>query len=164
MIAIKAENAPSEAEVKAAFLLNFPKYVEWPPEVFAEANSPIVIAIFGGDKVADLCSAMSEGKVINGHPVRLVRLTEVDQCRDCQILFVGSDESRRLPEILAKVRGSNVLTVGESDNFIEQGGIINLVRRDRRVVLEVNLDGARQTELKISSKLLAVATVIGGKK
>jgi hypothetical protein len=158
------EGVPSEAQLKAAFLFNFLKYVEWPATAFSSTNSPIVIAILGDDTVADEFSAMNQRKVIEGHLVQLVRVTTVEQSRDCQILFIGSQESRRLADMLPKLRGLNILTVGESDQFIDQGGMINLARRDRRVLLEVNMDAIRQTELKISSKLLALAAVKGGKK
>jgi len=77
---------------------------------------------------------------------------------------VGASDSRKMPDILSALKDANVLTVGETDQFLEQGGMINLARRDRRIGLEVNLDATRQTQLKISSKLMALATVKGGKK
>jgi hypothetical protein len=159
-----AETALSEAQLKSAFLLNFPKYVDWPPNDFPQPNGPIVVGIFGGENVVAEFSTMSEGKVVDGHPIKFVRVTTIAQCRGCHILFVGSSESRQTPEILSSLKGANVLTVGESEQFIEQGGMINLARRDRRIALEVNLDATRQTQLKISSKLMALATVKGGKK
>jgi hypothetical protein len=158
------DTAPSEAQVKAAFLLNFPKYVEWPATAFAETNSPIVVAILDADSVADEFSTMSEGRIIDGHPVRLQRITALEQCHGCHILFIGSARTRKLPDLLPKLRGLNVLTVGESDDFLDVGGMINLARRDRRITLEVNMDSVREARLKVSSKLLALATVKGGKK
>jgi hypothetical protein len=159
-----ADVTPSEAQLKAAFLLNFPKYVDWPPSDFPQPDGPIVVGIFGGENVVAEFSTMSEGKIVEGHPVKFVRVITIPQCRECHILFVGSSESRKMPEILSSLKGANVLTVGESDQFIEQGGMINLARRDRRIALEVNLEATRQTQLKISSKLMALATVKGGKK
>jgi len=156
--------APSEAQVKAAFLLNFPKYVEWPGSAFAETNSPIIVGIFDSEEVAGEFSAMSQGKIVDGHPIQFVCVTSIPQCRDCHILFIGASATRKLPEILKSLQGANVLTVGDIDDFIDHGGMINLARRDRRIVLEVSLDATRQTQLKISSKLMALATVKGGKK
>jgi hypothetical protein len=158
------ETDPSEAQVKAAFLLNFPKYVDWPAEAFPETNSPIVIAIYGDDEVANEFSTMSAGRVIGGHPVQLVRLTSLEPFSNCHILFVGGGQSRKLSEALEKFHGLNVLTVGESVGFLEQGGMINLVRRDRLISLEVNLDSLRGSGLKVSSRLLSLATVKGGGK
>jgi hypothetical protein len=156
--------APSEAQVKAAFLLNFPKYVEWPATTFSETNSPIVVGIMENEDVAGEFSTMSAEKVVDGHPIKFVRVASVPQCRECNILFVGSAAARKLPEILSSLQGANVLTVGEIDDFNERGGMINLARRDRRIVLEVNLDATRRAQLKVSSKLMALATVKGGKK
>jgi hypothetical protein len=155
---------PSEAQVKAAFLLNFPKYVTWPGTALSESNSPIVVGIIDDEEVASEFSTMSAGKVVDGHPIQLVRVTSIPQCRDCHILFIGSTATRKLPEILPSLQAVNVLAVGESDEFIDRGGMINLARRDRRIVIEVNLDAIHQTQLKISSKLMALATVKGGKK
>jgi hypothetical protein len=158
------EAAPSEAQLKAAFLLNFPKYIEWPPTDLAQPDGPIVVGILGGEDIVAEFSLMSQGRTINGHPIQLVRVTTIPQCRECHILFVGSAESRKMPEILRSLKGTNVLTVGESEQFIAQGGMINLARRERRIALEVNLDATRKTELKISSKLMALSTVKGERK
>ena len=164
LVSRAGDSGPSEPQLKAAFLLNFPKYVQWPSNALAETNSPIVVGIVGNDNVAQEFAAMSQGKVIEGHPIRLLRPATAAQCHGCQILFVGAGETRKLPEIAGQLKGSSILTVGESDEFIDQGGMINLARRERRIVLEVNLDATRQSELKISSKLMALATVKGGKK
>jgi hypothetical protein len=158
------DEAPSEAQVKAAFLLNFPKYVEWPVATFPQSNSPIAVGIMDSEEVAGEFSKMSDGRVVEGHPIKFVRVTLISQCCECQILYVGSSEARKLPEILSSVEGANVLTVGESDGFTDRGGMINLARRERRIVLEVNLDAAHKSQLKISSKLMALATVKGGRK
>lgn len=159
-----AESAPSEAQVKAAFLLNFPKYVEWPATAFSQTNSPIVVAILDADSVASEFSSMSKGRMVDGRPIRFQRITSLEQCRGCHILFVGSGQTRKLPDLLPRLREWNILMVGESDDFLSVGGMINLALRERQVVLEVNLDSIRAGGLKVSSKLLALAAVKGGKK
>ena len=156
--------AHSEPQMKAAFLLNFPKYVEWPPESLPEPASPIVFAIEGDEAVANELAAMIAGKNFEGHPIQLVRNPSPEKCLECQILFIGSDEARKTAEIVKQLKCASVLTVGESEQFMNEGGMINLARRERRIVLEVNLEATRQTELKISSKLMALATVKGGRK
>ena len=156
--------APSEPQLKAAFLLNFPKYIEWPAASFPEPNTPIVIAILGDEAVASEFAGMSNGKSVDGHPIQLVRVTNAAQCRDCHIVFIGAEETRKTAEIVKELQGTDVLTVGENEQFMDMGGMINLSRRERRIVLEVNLEATRQTELRISSKLMALATVKGGKK
>jgi hypothetical protein len=154
----------SEAQLKAAFLLNFPKYVEWPPASLAEPSSPIVVAILGDENVASEFATMSNGKLVDGHPIQLVRNPTVAQCLECHVLFIGMDEARKTLEIINLLNHASILTVGESEEFTDQGGMINLALRERRVVLEVNLNAAQQTDLKISSKLMALATVKRGKK
>ena len=86
-----------------------------------------------------------------------------DECVNCHILFVGSAEPREISAVLAKTRDVSVLTVGQNDEFLEKGGIINLTQNDRRIRLEINLRSARQANLKMSSKLLSVADAVKGK-
>ena len=160
----RGDVAPPEPQMKAAFLLNFPKYVEWPAASFPSPTSPILIAILGDEKVATEFAALCEGKVVEGHPIKLIRNPTAAQFLECHILFIGSNEPRKTAEIVSQLKLANILTVGESDQFIDEGGMINLALRERRIVLEVNLDATRQTELKISSKLMALAKVKGGKK
>jgi hypothetical protein len=93
-----------------------------------------------------------------------VRNPSPKECLECQILFIGSDAARKTAEIVKQLKCASVLTVGESEQFMNEGGMINLARRERRIVLEVNLEATRQTELKISSKLMALAAVKGGRK
>ena len=150
----------SEAQVKAAFLANFPKYVDWPAEAFAKTNSPIVIAVLGGNKLGDELSKMVAGKTIEGHPLFMNLVTKDEEITvGCHILFVGAAERQRFPAILKKMGKAPVLTVGESDDFLADGGIINLSKQDKRISLVVNLAAARKAGLRISSKLLNVAHV-----
>jgi hypothetical protein len=158
------EAAASEAQVKAAFLLHFPKYVDWPANAFPETNSPVVVGVLGDEDVADEFSAMSAGKVIDGHPIRLIRAPTIAQCSHCHIVFIGMRERRGWAGLLSKAAGLKVLTVGESNGFLGEGGMINLARYERRISLEVNLDSIRRSDLKLSSRLLAIATVEGEKK
>jgi hypothetical protein len=104
------------------------------------------------------------GRTIGGRPVQLKRITKEDQIgTDCQILFIANAERQRVPAILEKVKGTGILTVGESDDFLDKGGIVNLVHRDRKIRLQINLDAARQSQLKISTRLLIVADAVKGK-
>jgi hypothetical protein len=153
---------PSEDQVKAAFLLNFPKYVEWPAEIFAATNSPITLATLGDTSLGEELREMVKDRIVNGRPLVFTVLTE-NAVHDCHILFVPEAAQRRLPAILEKLKGASVLTVGESDDFLDTGGAVSLVRRERRIRMEVNLAAAKQARLKISSKLLSVADVVKGK-
>jgi hypothetical protein len=162
---LATEVAPLDFQVKAAFLVNFPKYMDWPSAAFAGTNSPITVAIFGDDNVAGEFGNMIEGgRTVSGRPVLLKRITKEEQIgTDCQILFIASSERQRIPEILEKVKGTGILTVGENEDFLEKGGVINLVHRDRKIRLQINLDAAGRAHLKISTRLLMAADVVRGK-
>lgn len=153
-------------QVKAAFMVNFPKYVDWPADAFPSTNSPITVAVFGDDNVAhEFQNMIQGGLVIDGHPVMLKRMqSESDLAGGFQILFIATSERARVATILEKLKGSPVLLVGESDNFLEQGGMVNLVPKNRKIRLQINLAAARQARLKISSRLLVAADVVKGKE
>jgi hypothetical protein len=158
-----AEPAFTEYQVKALFLLNFTRYVEWPAASFAETNTPIVIALYGEDKFGDELKKAVEGKLVSGRTI-VIRPVEKDEDADkCHLLYLSISDKKRLGEILAKVKALPVLTVGQTDQFMEQGGMINFVKKEGRVRLEINLDAARLANLQISSKLLSVADVVKGK-
>jgi len=164
--AAKAQDAaPQDFQVKAAYLVNFPKYVVWPPTAFAGTNSPITVAIFGDDNVAAEFRRMIQGgRTVDGHPFVLKRVTkEAEIGDDCHILFIARSEHQQVPAILEKIKGSAILTVGEGDDFLELGGIVRLVHRDRKIRLHVNLSATGQSRLKISSRLLVVADAVQGK-
>ena len=153
-------------QVKAAFLVNFPKYVDWPTTAFSGTNTSITVAVFGDDNVAnEFQNMIQSGLVIDGHPVILKRIkSDVEITGSCQILFVANSERSRVSAILEKLKGSPVLLVGDSDNFLEQGGMINMVPKNRKVRLQINLGAAREASLKISSRLLVAADVVKGKE
>ena len=162
--AVAAEGqTPLESKVKAAFLINFAKYVEWPAEAFAETNSPVVLAIELESKVTGEIQKAIAGRTVNGREIVLKCLAAGEDSGVCHIRFISAAEQHRSPNLLAKLKVGGVLTVGESDEFLELGGIINLARRDQKIALEVNLAAADKARIKVSSKLLAVATVVKGK-
>jgi hypothetical protein len=158
-----AEPAFTEYQVKALFLLNFTRYVEWPAASFAETNTPIVIALYGEDKFGDELKKAVESKLVAGRTIVIRPVENDDEAAKCHLLYLNVSDKKRLGEILAKVKGLPVLTVGQTDQFMEQGGMINFVKKEGRVRLEINLDAARQANLQISSKLLSVADVVKGK-
>src|SRR5215469_12005316 len=104
-------------QVKAAFLVNFPKYIDWPADTFAGTNASITVAVFGDDNVAnEFQNMIQSGLVIDGHPVVLKRIkSEADITGGFQILFIATSERARVSAILEKLKGAPVLLVGESD-------------------------------------------------
>jgi len=152
--------ASSECEAKAGFLLNFLKYVEWPPTTESDTNAPLQICLIGKDRFGTSLSSLMKSKTIDGRTVVLEHCDGECAWRQCRLLFISGRENRKVEETLAAVKGLPVLTVGETEEFLEEGGMISLVMRDKAVRLEINLAAAEAAKLKISSRLLALADVV----
>jgi len=150
-----------EYRIKAAYIFNFAKFVTWPSVAFAAPEAPIVIGILGKDPFGAELDQTVAGKAIEKRQLVVKRLTEADSWEGCHILFVASSERRRLPQILEKLGTASVLTVGEAEGFTEGGGMVQFVQHENNIRFEINLAAAEAARLKISSKLLQVATVRG---
>jgi hypothetical protein len=150
----------SEYQVKAAYLYNFAKFVEWPPDSFASVPPNFQICIIGADPFGEELRNLTRDKAVNGHTFQVRAVVDAQQAKSCQILFIASSEQKQSKRILTALTGTSVLTVGESDGFAEQGGMINFFLQDGRVRFEVNPKAAEQARLKVSSKLLSVAKVM----
>jgi len=151
------ENRPSEYEVKAAFLFNFAKFVQWPASAVPPGASPIVIGVLGENPFHGDLQRTIENKKVDDHPLVARDLHSASEAAHCHILFICASEAGRLPEILDQLQGKSVLTVADMDHFTESGGMIRFVLRESRVRFEINNEAARRAKLKISSKLLALA-------
>jgi hypothetical protein len=154
----------TEYQVKALFLLNFTKYVDWPTNTFAATNTPITIGVYGKNDFGDDLQTAVAGRCVNGRSIVIRQLDGTNDLAGCQILFISPSEENRQGEILALVKALPVLTVGETDQFLQQGGAIHFLKKESKVRLEINLEAARLANLKISSKLLNVADLVKGKK
>jgi hypothetical protein len=161
------EKASVEYKVKAAYLLNFAKFVEWPTNRFPTATSPIKVGVLGKDPFGPDLDRIMEGRVIDGRKPEIIRASEPEAGLDCHIVFVSSSERRRFPEIIETLHKANVLTVGEHEQFVQQGGIIRFflhddpVRSESTVRFEINAPAAQKAGLRISSKLLQIAKPYG---
>jgi hypothetical protein len=147
--------APNEYRVKAAFILNFARFIEWPGDGYGEGGT-LVVGIVGDDPFGGSLDQLN-GTTVNGHRIVIRRLKAGDYLKACQILFVGSSERNRLGKILESVRGGSVLTIGELPQFNQAGGIIKFVIQDNKVRFEINDGAASQARLRVSSKLLALS-------
>ena len=157
----EASTAPSEYEVKAAYLYHFAKFVEWPPQAGQAAPDIFVITILGEDPFGGVLDDMLDGKVVDGRRVVVHRTHRADEVRDSRILFISDSEQPHLPAILKRLEGAATLTVGEMDRFAERGGVIRFRTERSRVRLEINLAVAERARLKISSELLKLARIVG---
>lgn len=150
-----ASPQPLEYQVKAAFLLNFPKFVQWPTAAFEDASSPIAICILGNDPFGATLDRLVEGETVNGRKLVVRRIHHAPAPGSCQVLFIGRSEPDA-SKVLAGV-GPGVLTVGEGEDFLDQGGIVAFVIENRRVRFDINQAAAARASLVLSSRLLNVA-------
>jgi hypothetical protein len=157
--ATQAESA-TEYQVKAAFLFNFAKFVEWPPEAFASADASLQICVLGQDPFGHDFEEVIADKTVNGHRLEVIHPSGVPQAKACQLIFVASSDKQQVRDILRGLRGASVLTVGDMTGFARMGGIINFVLDESRVRFEINVKAAERAHLKISARLLTVAKTI----
>ncbi len=146
-----------EYDVKAAFLYNFAKFVDWPSTAFPEPNSTFRICVLGKDPFGGSLQSAVGGEEIAGHKLTVVRTDSLPKPAGCQILFVSRSERDQLPQVLAAVKDAPVLTVADTQGFLEQGGIINFLIEGSKVRFEINNEAANRAGIKISSKLLQLA-------
>jgi hypothetical protein len=152
-------SSSSEYSLKAVFLYNFVRFIDWPVSAFHGKNDPLVIGIVGPDPFGSLLYEAVAGESYHGRPIRVDHYNDPRRIGRCQLLFVGSVNADRLDQILAAVAGRNVLTVGETQRFLSHGGMIALTTEKNRVGLHINVASLQNTQLNVSSKLLQVAQV-----
>jgi hypothetical protein len=159
---IHAQEAPTEYQVKAAYLFNFLKFVEWPGDPIANTNGHWVIGIVGDDPFGDDLTQIVSGKTVQGHELLVRRFQSGEDLRACHVLFISASEKKHLSPMLAALSGSSVLTVGDMDHFIESGGMIQFVMEEKRVRFAIDVGAAGRARLKVSSKLLSLARTVTG--
>ena len=162
--AYAGQRTPHEYEVKAAFLYNFAKFVVWPKDAFPERESPIVIGVLGDDPFGPVLEEVIEGKTVNNRALAIRRFRRTSDVVGCHVLFISPSEGRRLVEIFGEINLDHVLTVGDCRDFAASGGNIGFYMEDKKVRIEVNLEAAERANLRISSKLLNVARVVGSEE
>ena len=155
-----APPAPTEYEIKALFLYHFAGFVTWPPEAFADAQSPLVIGIVGEDPFGSYLVDAIAKESAQGRPLAIAHFAHARDIGVCHILFVSPSAADELEEIVARLRGRAVLTVGETENFARRGGVVRFLTTNNRTRFRINLTAAKEANIVISSKLLRMADVI----
>jgi hypothetical protein len=154
-------SASREYNIKAVFLYNFTQFVEWPSNTFNNPETPFVIGILGDDPFHSYIDETVVGEKVKGHAIVIKRYQNVNDVKNCQILFISSKEAGRIKEILFAVQNRNILTVSDIPNFATNGGMICLTTKDNKIKLQINPSSAKAADLNISSKLLHVAEIVG---
>jgi hypothetical protein len=146
-----------EYQIKAAYLYNFAKFVEWPSRCFTNNHAPLVIGVFGPNPFGEELQAIASKHQIDGRPIVIQPVATVAAAAGVHLLFFSAQDDDRVAGALSALKGASVLTVGESDQFAAAGGVINLVRDTNKVRFEINALAAEQQGLKISAQLLKLA-------
>jgi len=155
-----AETAISrEYQIKAVFLFNFAQFVKWPPVSFARADEPFRIGILGDDPFDGFLDETVRNEKVNGHSLVIQRCERVEDAKGCQILFISRSESQRMGSILASLKGRNILTVGDTTEFIRNGGLIRFFVEENKIHFKINLQAVKRAHLSISSKVLRLAEI-----
>lgn len=149
---------PSRADqVKAVFLFNFTRFVDWPPASLGAAGEPFVIGVLGPNPFGAYLKAVVSGESVGSHPILVKEFSTAASVSDCHILFINTTA---VAPVVRLLHNRSILTVGNQDNFATSGGIIRFFIQNNKIKLQINLKAAREANLSISSKLLRIADVI----
>jgi hypothetical protein len=149
-----------EYQLKAAFLFNFAKFVEWPQTSFQNERAPITLCVFRYDPFGSSLSDVIRGKTINNRSLAARTINELPELKGCQLVFVSEREDRYLPEIVGSLKGASVLVVGESEGFADRGGAVQFFLENNKLRFAVNVDAVQRSRILVSSKLLSLARII----
>lgn len=159
---LRGDSPPNEYRVKAAYIYHFAELVEWPSDAVKVDSHTIDLCVVGEDPFRGDLESIVEGKPIGGRVIHVRHIKKSPLAEHCQILFVGKNEDKRIPSLLAELRDAPVVTVGETDDFVQQGGIIRFCLDNNKVRFEINMQAAEGARLKISSRLLLLAKNVFG--
>jgi hypothetical protein len=159
-LALPQNIATSEYEIKAAFIFNFAKFIEWPQKVLGETNGSFIIGILGRDPFGGALEQTIGGKTVKGKSIFIRRFRQLDDLQYCHILFISESEKDNLPAIFDKIKYESILTVGDMPEFARNGGMISLYTEENRVRFAVYIKATERANLKLSAKLLNLAKII----
>ncbi len=150
----------SEYQVKAAFLYNFIKFIEWPNDAFMSVRQPITVAICGRDPFGGYLAEIIKNEPVQGRRIEVIRATADQLPERCQLIFVSSSEKARLSQIITSIGTRHIVTVSELEEFCEAGGAINFRVEESKIRFEINPDVIENAGVRINSKLLRLARIV----
>jgi len=157
-----AQSQVDEYQLKAAFLFHFAQFVEWPLDALKNPDDSFLFCVLGEDSFHGDLERIVEGKLLADKVVRVQHIKQLQESQGCRVVFIDANESKQISLSTASLRKMPVLTVGESEDFLRQGGIIRFCLEDRKVRFEINQQAAGDAHLKISSRLLQLAKAVMG--
>jgi YfiR/HmsC-like len=152
-----ADPKPDEYQVKAAFLCNFANFIEWPSTAYKSADDTFTICVLGRNPFGHTLENIARGKAVAGHSLAVRQIGDVREANGCQILFISSSERLRLRSILGSLKNSSVMPVGDTDNFVVEGGVVGLRLQDGKVRIEIDANAAKERNLRVNPHLLELA-------
>jgi YfiR/HmsC-like len=159
LVAASAAAQSPEYQLKAAFIYNFAKFAEWPPEAFASEATPLSLCIQGQDSFGAALDAVAR-KSVQSRTISLRRGLKDTELKDCHILYSNEGDTQRARETLASLGHLAVLTIGDRSGFLDAGGMVELVTADNRVQFEVNLEALKRANLRLSAQVLKLAKAV----
>lgn len=153
-------DSAGEYELKAAMLYDLTLFVEWPASAYPDSQAPTVLCVLGRDPFGPSLPSLASKPTVNGRPMQIRHLEKDKDLHACHILYISSSERKTVFQTISSLKGSSVLTVGEMGQFAARGGMIQLSLDERQVHFAINLDAVSQANLRISSRLLALARIV----
>ena len=156
---IGAEEAKvSESDLKAAYLYNFTRFVDWPAKAFSAETDPLKIAVFDDEEFAKNLTVLLKDKKAHGRSFKVRNISSPSEAKGHHIVFAPKEKSRQVPQLIEALEGEPALTIGESPQFLNQGGVINFIFKDDQLRFEIHAGAADTAKLTISSRLMRLAT------
>jgi uncharacterized protein DUF4154 len=150
----------NEYHVKAAYVYNLARFVEWPPESFKRATEPLRLCVLGASPIRPILGEAVQGETIDGRKLEVRQLADTAQAAGCHVVFIASSENQRLPALLRELRPPGTLTVGETEDFLREGGAVNFRLENDKVRIEINLRAVAEQKLRVSPNLLSLVRVV----
>ena len=153
----------AEQQVKAAFIYNFTRFLDWPAEAYSSTEAPFVIGVLGNDPVSTYLNDLVQDEMLGQHHIIIQRFTDIKQVDACNILFISSDEARKSSTQISTINRKGILTVSDVPEFCKWGGVIRFYKEGNKLRLQINPAEAKAAQLTISSKLLSIASIYKGR-
>lgn len=147
------------SEVKSYYLINFARFVEWPAGAFSSSDAPLLIGILGRDPLGRALQAY-EGQTIKGHRIKILRSRDIRDLGGCQVLYISESEEDDLGPLFRILKAKPVLTFGETEGFQGYGGMVRFAEEQGQVKIRVNRRSTETAQLQVSSRLLAITTIV----
>ena len=147
----------SQGQISAAFIFNFAKFTEWPPQAFADSGTPVTVCFLGAEDVRAAFQSISAGKAVEGRAVLVREVKPTGDVHDCQIVYIDSPNAALRTGVMKNARQCSALVIGTSEDFLARGGMIKLFVESNRMRFDVNVGATGRIKIHLSSKLLALA-------